>query len=338
MVAVARKKSPDIDAVLRSRGFGPKTLVDGAAARWDAVKCMLPVGSGIYAFEFTDDSVYVGQGVRLRARLSSHEKAENIADVAAVRCKLVPSELLDSTEKDDIRGIEAAGVRLRNRLWASRPLIDFCAIDEIISPSDQLRWLADLAHGPLGHSVDVSAHLATNPERWQVFPDLPKSMDALARFKEFMLTCVPQPLATQGSFWSVAFTRAGKSGNPRRWRLCASADCMEIFRAELFDERRDWVYFLTVARSLVDLDDLKSRYGASLYSWDQKLRSGGADQITLHVYSSKVAMTLMAEPQVQLACRDMVMRCMRKGMSKYAHCHHPWIVTSAMAKSRRRTS
>jgi len=86
---------------------------------------------------------------------------------------------------------------------------------------------------------------------------------------------------------------------------------------------------LLASKSLFSKRDLKSRH-EGLSFLPHTYASAGHDQITLHVLSLAKILQILQDPEVILAGRDLILRCMRKGPSQWARNHHPWVVDAAL--------
>ncbi|MVU82293.1 hypothetical protein GPX89_34290 [Nocardia sp. ET3-3] len=293
------------------------------------------VQSGWYLLRFRDDTFYVGESVNLRTRMSGHDAkwGEEIATVR-FRVQLASKQELKRRERELTRELEALGVPLRNVL-NTRIDTGRDALDELLPPSDQNRWLLDPRgfnrsdRTPLKSMAAQEIRYSTAARRYHEKAEEPAVTTLLRTFLE---ACVPAPRATEFQYWSVSTgTYSG------RRRLCVSVGKMEVL--VLND---DLTGFVNARWSLVAPTERAEREfrrrHPDIELVDTTYEDSGSDNILLYASTLESLQRILDDPQVTTAAAQLVFDVMQKRFCQYTRYHCPQIVQSVYPEYSRPTT
>jgi hypothetical protein len=157
---------------------------------------------GIYVLHCSSDEYYVGQAVDVVRRYAQHRHTHR--DILRISFKRVSEAQLNFEEQETVHALESKSVFLRNvhlvRFPAGETDFDF-----VMSFEDQQRWLQDLDYIDLQGERIVDMELRRRYTRKFVrFTQLPKSEDAIAMMRKYVMNCIPAVKRSEVSFWSCS--------------------------------------------------------------------------------------------------------------------------------------
>lgn len=308
-----------LDQTVRELGFPRWHEVRDRASVADIFRP--PGRCGIYVLSFANGEAYAGQAVDVTRRFVQHHRVH--ADIERMAFKVVPRDRLNQEERDVIRTLEAAGIRLRNIVFASIPHgpSDF---DRVMLPEDQDRWLADPGYsntnGPRAEDQEIRRRFAS---RYRQFLRIPKAKDTLSVLRAYVRQGIPAFPRSEMSFWACSCLPHHSNPNVTVFSR------INIYRQEVFaaylDEGQLW-FSLHLARS-----PLEQAFGTSLSRMRQKFRSvepvdhsyepGGQDQMELSSPGPNAALELIRDSHVLQAIRLFNLRLMKKGPCMFSRYH-----------------
>jgi hypothetical protein len=285
--------------------------------------------NGLYILEFDDDTFYVGISKQIGVRLRTHWKTGKANGCRRIHIRQFTGAQKDllALERYLIGLLEESGNRLRNRDGAAAPLmLEGDALSKLPwIPEDAKKWLKDVTFTPLGIRKELDKLRRRNEETFRYFSKLRYAERALMAMLIYIKKFLPLPWEGEGILWNVCFRQRGDSVT-----ICVSVHRQESLYL-LYDRKREkWNARLTVTNSMVRIENV-SKGGLQVDFWRQKLKSAGHDQVSIRTASLKTLMAVLEQSKVVLAGRDLVLRCMRKGVSQWARNHHPWVVDAALA-------
>ncbi|MGV8042621.1 MAG: GIY-YIG nuclease family protein [Thermoanaerobaculaceae bacterium] len=305
---------------LAELGFSPPVYVEDASSLTEVFPDARQ--AGIYVLHLADGWKYVGQSVAVNRRFLQH--LESFSNIRAVSFRPTPRQDLDATEQAVVDALEALGVRLRNVR-----LVSFTAettrFAEVMSPSDQDRWLTDLTYvdsaGPRPASEPTRARAATHFQRWLAACDPTPITPFLTAY---LAAAIPAPLRTEQSFWSLSCRLPRRrTGFNTRCRLNINhQEVLCIFE----DQIGLAVYFQLAASPLRaaygrTFKALRDQYPDLELHLDLCYKPGGTDQLRLIAPDLPVATALLAREPVRRALRRFNLSLMRKGRSFWWQSH-----------------
>lgn len=324
LMAVNRSSGSAAENWADSRKFCPAICF--ADARTVALPPEQPVLSGWYLLRFHDDSFYVGESVDLRGRMAGH-RAKWGDEIATVRFRpeMASKQELKRRERVLTHELEALGVPLRNVVNAS-VTSGRDALDELLPPSEQDRWLADpqtynaADATPLKPMAAQEIRYSTQARRYHAKREV---AEVTALLRDFLDSSVPVPRATEFQYWSVS---TGTYGGKRRF--CVSVGAMEVF---VVDENLSG--FLNVRRSLlgstVDAEREFLRRHPGVRLRHRAYADAGSDVISVQCPTLDSLQRVVDDPQVTTAAARLVIDVMRKHFCTYTRNHCPQLVQSA---------
>lgn len=284
---------------------------------------------GIYLLEFTSSLFYIGQAVDVVRRFAQHQ--HNHHDIVRLRFQHVNASNLNAVEQELIHRAEALGVRLTNVIFIS-VVQGEKDLDLLITPAEQAMWLDD----PASLALDDARHPLNEDdvrrlrlrkqycklEEKTVFEPL---LDLLRRYVNLVL---PAPVRTELSHWSVScLPSTNKSYAPRLAVINVYKMETLVVCFDKADPQRIWG-FVNMARTPLQtkrLGLLRARY-----RWfrDERVmlrkphyRSAGPDKLQAHFNSFAQAHTLLDDPVIQRAMRQLTLNLMRKGPNLQIRWH-----------------
>lgn len=310
-----------LQATLASRGFGSPHYVAGRGSVADLFRATSD-RCGVYALEFADGAMYVGQAVDVVRRFSQHRKTH--IDITRLWFRPAPREELDRLERETIEAIEETKTRLRNIVLVSMPLAtsDF---DLIMPQSEQERWLDGDVLAPVdGSRVDhPNLRLRYRP-RYEQLLALRHTDEVLDVLSAYGRIGIPAIRGSEIAFWACTCLPSGSVPGLLTYTR-VNLNWQEVFTVYARQDEPP-AYSFHVARSVLEaafgasLRPLRHRY-RSLVSYDHRYRPGGPDQVALDVSDQRDVIQMLADAGVVRAIRTFNLRLCRKGPNAYGRYH-----------------
>lgn len=309
-------KTGQIEASLAALGFAPPT--SNLAPSWK---------SGIYVLHLAHGRYYVGQSIDLAARLASHRRTfSDLEQVSLLRVRDNKADL-DAREVTTIQTLERQGFPLLNIVHASITY-QSSPFDDLVTPEQQQRWLADPAtlHTGTRPTVGPAIRLkqAGKLDRLKQRPDAER---LIACLKQYVMACIPAPASTEPTYWGVSCM---PSTNANSWPriACFNRNTMEIFVVGHFrdDPNTIWAFLNVSAVALWDSYHSSARLKGAHRGISVKrvgYVAAGHDQVNLEVTSLDQLERLLQDPAILAAARLLNLHLMRKRGNFFArfHCH-----------------
>lgn len=313
-------KPPTLYQKLAELGFSPPVYVEDASSLTEVFPGARQ--AGLYVLHLADGWKYVGQSVAVDRRFLRH--LESFPNIRAVSFRPTPRKDLDTTEQAVVDALEALGARLRNVRLVSFTT-ETTRFSEVMSPTDQERWLTDLTYvdsaGPRPVSEPTRARAATRFQRWLSTSD----PAPISRFLEaYLHAAIPAPLRTEQSFWSLSCLLPRRRTGPNcRCRL--NINFQEVLNI-CEDELGLFANYQLAASPLRaaygrTLRGLRGQYADLEVLLEPRYKPGGADQLRLVAPDLTVATAILALEPVRCALRRFNLSLMRKGRCFWWQSH-----------------
>ena len=279
---------------------------------------------GIYVLEHSDGMHYVGQAIDVVRRFAQHRKVSS--DIERFSFFRVPRRELDAEELRCIRGAEAQGLRLRNRMLVKQ-LLGESDLDDVLSPEEQHASVEDpsafASEARLPLDQDQAQRLRFRPqfERFRGDPDVER-VTALLRL--YVQRCVPVARRTEMSFWNVSCLPGTNRSSRPRWAAVSVGE-METFVLGWLPENRDPWAFANVSLAACEPSVIKRLEGSGVNCERRRrpYRAAGGDCQRLATGANTfAAMTdALNDPTVARAARVLNLEVMRKRPNWYSRFH-----------------
>ncbi|MBI3806051.1 MAG: hypothetical protein HY281_00815 [Nitrospirae bacterium] len=287
---------------------------------------LLPAGrrTGLYILGFQTGETYAGLSIDIAARFVQHARTH--ADIISFAARSVARRQLDTEETKAIERLERWGFRLRNIAKASSPSLE-ADLDAVVPVQEQERFVRTGTLRPMNLPIPALRDLRRRYlRRFGELMSRPEGLDAAAGLALYLAHAIPNPPATQASFWSA--TAAVRSSVHIR----VNVHWQEVLT--VYTQNRELHFSLHVARS-----PLAKSFGSSLRTIQAHLPAatvsthryspGGVDQIKVDVLGLDGLATLLRVPCFAMASRLFNMRLMRKGPCTWGRHHCPQLADLA---------
>jgi hypothetical protein len=283
---------------------------------------------GIYLLWFADGFSYIGQALDVVRRFGQH-RADH-SDIVAFGFQPVKRVLLDEAERKLIGEAEADGLSLRNVEHLSK-VIGERDLDDVILPAEQEEWLKNRTGFNQAATSTPMRFPATFEQKARLrlpkFGSHPASSDCLSLLTSFALCCLPAPVRTEYTFWSVSCC-PGTSANSWPRFACVSLSVMEVFVLG---------YYIDEPARIWGLLNISEQELLKRYSADRKFRarhpeirleksnyrSAGHDQLCLIADDLGPLRLLLSDEAVLRASAVLNLRLMRQRATIYSRYHNP---------------
>jgi hypothetical protein len=199
-------------------------------------------------------------------------------------------------------------------------LTDKRDLDVVITPAEQEEWLKN----PAGFN---RADEERAMRRLQKFERHPASADCLSLLTTFALCCLPAPIRTERSFWSVSCLPGTNSDKGPRL-ACVSLSVMEVFVLGYHHDEPDRLWGLIN----VSKEELLKQYSTDtgfrahhpeITLEEHDYRSAGHDQCSLLADDLGALRQLLSDQAVLDASAMLNLRLMRQRTTIYSRSHNP---------------
>uniref|UniRef100_I2Q2Z2 Putative endonuclease n=1 Tax=Desulfovibrio sp. U5L TaxID=596152 RepID=I2Q2Z2_9BACT len=281
---------------------------------------------GLYCLAFNDDTFYIGQAIDIPRRFIQHRKTYD--DIKKFCFKVTNKEDLSTSEEFAIKFIEKHGVILRNIMHTSA-FHGECDFDEIFDSNLQKKWLSeDFSDIETGARLGISENLFSRNQSKTKFLKLikhPQYEDIVLIGSLYLKKCIPSPLLTEKSFWSVSCFPSTNEGDLKRI-FCFNINMMETF-VLLFDKRHPQSLYSLIniskevlLKNYATISNFKKSFD-SCYCYDSNYRAAGHDQITIEISGTASLLSLLNSSCFIQAAKVLNLRLMRKGINIYSKYH-----------------
>ncbi|GAB2520121.1 hypothetical protein GCM10027167_23960 [Nocardia heshunensis] len=205
-------------------------------------------------------------------------------------------------------------------------------LDEIVSPDEQLAWLADpigmnAADGPQLISVDPSQSAAHQHE-FDRLAALPEAMEVITALGEYASACIPFPRRTEATFWTVSCL----PDHQRHVYFRVSMVMLETIYFEVGDDPSRIAATMFVDNRHLSLNLLGRnklrRRGATLR--ERKHSSAGAFEQAIQIPDLSNFPSVLSLPTIQSAAAHHNLNLMRRRQSGYKNSHCPQLAEAAL--------
>lgn len=318
--------SGNLNQWLIQRGFLSTYEVEGVKSLSKIVDAS--ICCGIYFLHFANDQYYVGLAKNVIKRYSQHRQIHT--DIVRISFKQIPLDSLKQEESLDIEFFKSR-VRLRN-IDEMEDLIMRRKFDELVEDSFTDQFLSNIHYNDWNGNKYVNDELQTNykyREAHKLLSDQSYFPDFIKALKFYVQSCIPAPVKTEYSFWSITCFKPKNNSEHIVARL-------NIYQQEVFtvyfnrnhhgELRLDYKFHLAETPLLDEngrqsiKNTIKRQY-PSVEFHDFKYRTGGKDQIRVWVSRQDIK-HLFQLPEFIKAIRLHNLRLMRKGtnMNRVSHC------------------
>ena len=300
-----------LNKLLLSNGFTPPFYVEGC----NNIREFLPdsTKTGIYVLHFRDETVYVGKSKEISRRFNQH--SNNFTDIVAISFKEVDYENLDFVERDTVKLLEKNKVKLRNILLSSFTYnkTDFY---DLVKKDEQDKWISEINHnnftGERIENIELREKYIPNFEKFSRYLYSDK---IIAFLKAYIFACIPFPIRTELSYWSLSCLPSSKAKI-----LCR----INIFWQEvltIFEENQKLYFSFHMRKSEIPDNLLRKFIDNGIELFEHKYKPGGDNQFNLVVNTANKAMEVLNENEIQKSIRKFNLNLMRKGNCQYSRYH-----------------
>lgn len=307
----------------------------GAATAYSEreLKSIAPRLAGLYLLEFGNGQAYIGISIDIKSRLKQHSATH--ADIEAFRIRPLDTSSIElrRVERALVHSAEAAGITLRNREHAA-VIFGETGLDSIVTPAEQKLWLDDpssVNRTDDGVGVTYTAsQLAAHERSFAKLEDHPRYSEILAALGAYLDACVPFPVRTEGTFWTVSCY----PGSSKTLILRVSMGMLETFYIWSNPDSGDLEVRFFVDGRCLPAPKLISR----LKIWRKLSKHGKAGPIA-HKSAGAFERTVLVEdiahleevlsvPGVAQSAAHHALAVMRKRQSGYKISHCPQLATA----------
>jgi len=280
---------------------------------------------GIYLFNFSNETYYIGQAIDAVKRFSQHRKNHN--NIVKFWFQSVKKENLNAVEKKLIQEAEVKGLLLTNKTFVSK-IIGDTDLDLIISPPEQENWLKNNTQisnedYDLYSTIDIKHKIKfrQNFEKLKQVDTFPQIKRIL---KTYIINCIPAFKKTELSFWALSCMPSTNISTYPRY-FCMNINAMEVFVLGYERKMRQPFCFIILTSRIWDndneLDRLFDKY-KTLEIEKSNYRAAGSDQILFHFSDlNELEDLLLTEHKVIGSIKELNLRLMRKGGTIYSPFH-----------------
>lgn len=275
---------------------------------------------GIYAYEFTDGTWYVGKSIDVRRRHTGHmhEYRHMVPPLVPKRILWAPvigsDEDLDIAETEAIAWFEKQGYSLRNVLKTGRPkgYLDV-EIDLGNGWGVTIPWERS-ARPSSQQTYSISEHSSEMKSKFLKLKSLPKYEEILGLVASYVFETIPAPAETAGKLWVA--TALPQTGDHDRI-ICVSCQNAETL---VICQNKNRIYgFLNLKRS---------ESGKLPPFWKRRRNHYGtlSNCYSMHFKSISQLKKTLENKIILECCYRANAELMRKGATMYKRFNNPYLV------------
>lgn len=287
---------------------------------------------GIYVYEFTDGTAYVGRSVDMARRLADHRhdyrheprlmgKQIQRASFASVSDDVSDAEL-DEFETQTIRWAESKGYDLINELKVNRPG-GAADISVVLADGSMptIPWKRDMRTNSLAAATFPSPS-ASQKSRFDRFERNPATRALIASFARYVAETIPEFAKLAGTHWSIT---AYPSRAPRADSACAACiTCGTLETLVVWSNGIKVFGYINCKRPEDDLLPRPLHPSASLRTCYR-----AADGIVRYEFRNKAALDkLFDDPRILDWCYRLNVEMIRKSANPQARWTNPSLTLS----------
>lgn len=281
---------------------------------------------GIYAYEFSDGTWYVGKSIDVR-----HRHVEHMHEYRHMNPPLLPVRMywsiirgteqeLDYAETNAIAGFEAKGYQLRNVMKAGRPRGDVeVIVDTGVGWGTPIPWERENLPSSVREFTfepdDGKLKRFQRLSRMDCYPEL------IALLRYYVASTIPAPADTAATLWVVTALPSTSKGARLCTVSCQNAETLVILKADAdCEEPHGFV-------------NVKKPEGGRLPLWLKRERNEYGTLPKAHSLwfdSLEEAGRLLARRTALDACYRANAELMRRGASMYRRYNNPYLTQAIL--------
>ena len=278
---------------------------------------------GIYLLSFSDKTFYIGQAIDVVKRFSQHRKRYD--NIVKLWFQPVRKSLLNETEQRLIQQAELSKMLLTNKTFVSNVIGD-TDLDLIIPPARQDKWLEgnrQISNGDFDlYSTIEPKYKIKYRENFRRFEKLADYAELKKLLRLYITKCLPAYKKTEMSFWSLSCMPSTFGGERA---FCLNLNGMEVFVVGHDKKTGKAWCFMTVSnhfRVSVRMEKAILKRYPSLKIEASSYQAAGPDQVMLRFADLQELKTvLLQEKEVVTSIKELNLRLMRKGATRYSAYH-----------------
>lgn len=297
-----------------------KTSISGDLAKDEAF--------GIYAYEFTDATWYVGKSENVVKRHIQHlhEYKHEVPPLIIKRMFWAPikgnQQQLDYAETQAISGFERKGYRLRNVMKTGRPKSDLeVIVDTGKGWGVSIPW--DRKNLPKSKHDYIFEESEGKKARWQKLKQLCDYEKLRSSLMQYVKNTIPAPADTAGLLWVATVLPSTGKG----YRLCCIS-CQNAETLVVFQEEKGAEIFGFI--------NVKRNEEGKLPRWPKKQRAsyGTLPHCCRLFFDSQEDLDALLKDDLVLDCSYRAnAELMRRGVTMYGRFNNPYFVKDILDAS-----